>query len=76
MRSNRDFIEVTGFRGDKKFLVNKAAIILIKLDDYTDGAVIMTINGDQIYKLPTKESYSELAEELLRNEWDKEMEET
>ena len=73
MRSNSNFIEVTGVHGDKKFLVNKSAIIFIMPAESETQAVIMTVNGDKAYRILTRESYNDIAEEILWNGWNHEL---
>lgn len=65
MRTSDRFIEVTGSVNNKKFLVNKSAIIFIMKEEEGDGAVISTVNGDRVYRIVTKESYDEVANSLL-----------
>lgn len=68
MRSNKDFIEVTGKVNSKKFLVNKRNIIFVtRPEDGTedDRAVVMVKNGDQVMKIIARESYKDVTEELL-----------
>ena len=69
MRTSDRFIEVTGFGGTngKKFLVNKSAIIFVTQEDGTDKAriSIANANGDRMYRIVTKESYKEVANNLL-----------
>lgn len=71
MRSNSNFIEVTGVTNNKKFLVNKAAIIFVMPAENEDHSVIMTVNGDKAYKILTKESYKDVTEEILWNKGEK-----
>ena len=65
MRTSDRFIEVTGGINGKKFLVNKSAIIFVTQEDETDRAGISTLNGDRMYRIVTKESYKEVANNLL-----------
>lgn len=69
MRSNSDFIEVTGLTGGKKILVNKSAIIFVTQGETEEHAVIMTHSGDRMNKIITKESYKDVTEEILWNGW-------
>lgn len=65
MRFNGDFLEVTGVTNGKKFLVNKAAIIFVTPADSEEHSVIMTENGEHMYKILTRESYKEVSNVLL-----------
>lgn len=71
MRSNYDFIEITGVSGNKKFLINKSSIIFVTPADGSEEqhAVIMTKSGDRMNKILTKESYKDVTEEILWNGW-------
>ena len=69
MRSNCDFIEITGIYGENKFLVNKNAIVFVTRDDSKEHAIIETRTGEHMYKIVTKESYKDVAEEILWNGW-------
>ena len=65
MRTSESFIEVTGGINGKKFLVNKSAIIFVTQEDGTNRAVISTVNGDRMSSSCYKESYDEVANNLL-----------
>ena len=65
MRTSDRFIEVTGGINGKKFLVNKSAIIFVTQEDGTNRAVISTVNGDRMSSNFYKESYDEVANNLL-----------
>ena len=67
MRSNSDFIEVTGATNGKKFLVNKSAIIFVTKADNDENAIILTKDGDHMHKILTKEDYKSVSEEILWN---------
>ena len=70
MRSNCDFIEVTGIYGENKFLINKNQIVYIRKEDGEDEhAIIMIAGGERMHKVVTKESYKEVTEELLWHGW-------
>ena len=66
MRSNKDFIELTG-NFNKKFLINKANIVYVtKSENESDEqAVIMVEDGDRSMRIIAKETYKNVAEELL-----------
>ena len=67
MRSNRDFIEVTGKLNSKKFLINKANIVFVTKPEDSDNeqAVLVIKDGDRSTRVIAKESYKEVTEELL-----------
>ena len=69
MRSNCDFIEVTGLTNGKKTLINKRSIIFVTPGESDDHATIMMQNGDRMAKILTKESYKDVTEEILWNGW-------
>lgn len=68
MKSSKHFIEVTGMYGDKKLLVGKNWITFITpahdemMDDYT---IIHITDGQRVTKLKCRESYKEIASELI-----------
>ena len=67
MRSNNDFIEITGKINNKKFLINKTNIIYVTKpeDNSDDQAVILVKDGDRSMRIISKESYKDVVEELL-----------
>lgn len=67
MRSNKQFIEITGYVNSKKYLINKNAIIFATTQEPGERAVLLIKDGDRMRQIPTKESYVDISEELLWN---------
>ena len=65
MRSSEQFIEITGDNNGKKFLLNKSAIIFVTQSEIEDKAIIIMQDGDRLHKIPSKETYASISEELL-----------
>lgn len=68
MKSSLKFVEVTGMFGGKKLLVGKNWITFITPacdENKGDYTIINITDGQRITKLKCKESYEEMAKELI-----------
>lgn len=65
MRSSEQFLEITGATNSKKVLINKRAIIFVTVCGDEEKSLIHLIDGDRVTRIPTKESYKDVSEELL-----------
>ena len=63
MRSNSDFIELTG-KNDAKILFNKNKIMYVTEDDNETTRIVME-DGDRELRVVVKETYDDVSSELL-----------